>query len=324
VLIQDRYGRPLFYAEDAQGHLHKDSGPGGGQFVSKGGESGSAAVQDSSGEPVKQKKAKKEKAVPSVESGPPKSVGETFATMPLMKAASKEAKAWRKANQGRYDSDPKFKALCDAVALFTQGDYNVQRAFAEKAVTGQLPEQWADSQLPKWGDRPISGNPMASYKTYFNGQNFDFGNAANATYDQAGRAFVEAIGESPPLEQSLFRGMTGREAFKGVAALKPGDDFDVLGPSSFAADEQVAKDFAAGKGGGNRARDPVDGVVIEVLPGARGIPVSALSPWDQKEVITSGRFKVERVERTRINEWDKYSPETIRLVIRQVNTWEPK
>lgn len=323
MLLQDSYGRPLLYAEDALGHLHKESGPGGGQFVSKGGEGGSSDVQDSSGEPIKPKRAKKEKAAP-VESGPPKSVGETFATMPVGKGTSKEAKAWRKANQGRYDSDPKFKALCDAVALFTQGDYNVQRAFAEKAVTGDLPEQWKDSNLPTWSDRPLVGNPMASYNTYFDGQSFDFENKTNATYAEAGRAFAEAINEAPPVNQPLFRGVTGGKVLREVAELKPGDNFDLLGPSSFSIDEQVASQFARGEGGGNRAaagKKPF-GVLIEVLPGTKGIPVSALSPWDQKEIVTSGRFVVERVDVEK--DFLGVKRQIAKLVLRQVNTWEPK
>jgi hypothetical protein len=36
---------------------------------------------------------------------------------------------------------------------------------------------------------------------------------------------------------------------------------------------------------------------MEVL-GARGLPVAALSPWNQQEILTRGKFKVEKVVKT--------------------------
>ena len=48
-------------------------------------------------------------------------VGSAFSSAPG--SSGKEARAWIKANQDRYDNDPEFRRVVDAATVFTQGGY---------------------------------------------------------------------------------------------------------------------------------------------------------------------------------------------------------
>lgn len=256
-------------------------------------------------------------------------VAGAFSSMPVGKATSKEAKAWRKKMQKQYDEDPEFRAVVDSVTLYTQGDFSVQRAFAERAITGELAERWHDSALPEWVDKGMHPNPLGTYKSYFEGQEEWLGEeregTSGATYSEAAKELVNAVADSPPLATSSYRGMTGRTAVDLAAALKPGDDFQLLAPTSFTTDKDVGEQFAAGRAKGQaRARkdDKPHGVVFEILPGARSLNVSALSPWDQKEVLTSGKFRVISVDIPK----DRFGNPTgiARVVLEQVEVFRAK
>ena len=248
-----------------------------------------------------------------------------FATMPTGKATSKEAKKWRKSMQETYENDPEFRGLADTVALYTQGDYKVQRAFAHRAVTGELEERWHDSALPGWVDKGISGSPLAEYKSYFTGQDFNVATRdSRVTYTEAGRMLTNAIDQSPPVEGALYRGVTGRHFVAAAAALKPGDDFDITGTASFTFDKDIGEEFAAGTAKGQRNKKVAPyRTLIEVESGAKAMNVSAISPWDQKEYLTQGKFEVVQVE---VMEESRYTkkPEVVRMVIRQKETWKAK
>lgn len=91
---------------------------------------------------------------------------------------------------------------------------------------------------------------------------------------------------------------------KELDALKPGVAFNIPGVTSFTTDKFMAEQFsrgeARGQGASSRsggARRTFSAVTLEVR-GARGLPVSALSPWNQNEVLTRGSFKVESVTKT--------------------------
>jgi hypothetical protein len=206
------------------------------------------------------------------------------------------------------------------MTLFTQGDYKVQRIFGERAVTGKWADGYEDSALPGWVDKPMHGNPMADFKTWFERQG-SFHSSKNdspytrATFSEAAKAVHRAIGSSAPQSGRMYRGVVGWRFQVGFKDLKEGDDFDIKGPSSFTVDEEIGLDFATGQAKGNKEKGARYPTLIEIEPGAKGINVSAISPWDQKEVVTAGRFKVVRVERDD-------SREFLRIVIRQEDTWQ--
>lgn len=252
-------------------------------------------------------------------------VGAKFADMPRTKATSKEAKAWRKKMQSEYDNDPEFRAVVDSVTLFTQGDYQIQRAYSEKAITGKLPPKWDDSAVPDWENKPLHGNALADYKSYFKNQG-DFHDTVpgRATYNEAGRALTKSIGDSPQIETPMYRGLVGREPVQALSELKVGDDFDVLGASSFTLSKDIAEDFSAGvaKGqGGRRGQEAEHRALIEVSSGAKALPVMALSPWDQQEVLTSGKFRIDKVEVDR-NRFG--TARAVKIVLTQKETWDVK
>jgi hypothetical protein len=84
--------------------------------------------------------------------------------------------------------------------------------------------------------------------------------------------------------------------------LKAGDDFKMPGATSFTADKFIAQQFsrgeARGQGGGRSSGPRYHSAILIEARDARGIPVAALSPWNQQEVITRGQFKVESVTKT--------------------------
>jgi hypothetical protein len=90
--------------------------------------------------------------------------------------------------------------------------------------------------------------------------------------------------------------------YQQIDGIKAGDPFDIPGVTSFTVDKFTATQFsrgeARGQGGrGGDGRRHTSAVTLEIRS-SRGIPVAALSPWDQKEVLTRGRFKVESVIKT--------------------------
>jgi hypothetical protein len=240
--------------------------------------------------------------------------------MPTAKATSKEAKKWRKENQKRYTDDRDFRTLVDAITLFTQGDFAVMRAFAIRAITGELPEKWKDSSLPSWTDKPVTASSMGEYKYYFEGQDLRPGeNNTNASYKESGKSLAEAVANAPPFPGPLFRGVRG-DYYSRVKNLKPGDSFELLGPSLFSAHYQIARYFRSGVGG-KRGRKQYRGglsVMFEIAPGARALGVSALSPWDQKELLASGRFRVVKVEDADHPEMNYPNPDRLRVLLEPI------
>jgi len=239
------------------------------------------------------------------------------------------AAAWRKRMQQAYTNDPKFRALADSITLFTQGEYNSIRALSEHAITGTFPKPWDESSVPSWVDRTMSGNPLANYKNYFEGQ--DVANTSTATWGEGARAINEAIATSQPLDQPIYRGMYGREMARSAMALKAGDPFDIVGASSFTADEALARKFSRGVASGQHGGGlggGVPSIIVEVQAGAHGLKVAALSPWKQSEVISSGKFEVVSAAKTT---QEVYSPggyyydiTEIRVIVRQTGTWSNK
>ena len=219
----------------------------------------------------------------------------------------KGAAAWRRRMQRLYDTNPEFRASADATMLFTQGEYNHVRAMAVRSITGEFPEAYKDSQLPRWYDEsiPLHGNPLSNYRKYFEGQPFLPGKeefASKASWKAGAKALNDSIRTTAPLSVPIYRGVHGRENLDKLLAMKPGATFDMVGPTSFTADRVQAVQFATGTAAGQGKGRPFDrfsirSAIITVEPGARGIAVQALSPWRQQEVISGGRFKVKAVDK---------------------------
>jgi hypothetical protein len=224
-------------------------------------------------------------------------IANIFSKMPMGKATTKEAKKWRKDNQGRYDADSEFRAAVDAATLYTQGDYAHINASSTFLNTGEWSERWKDSSVPGWlrENGPLMGNPMANYKTYFDGQ--AIGSGASSKYRDAVTALNKVVMGAPHVG-TIYRGINPN--VMNSMDLKPGSIYDVTGVASFTSDEHLAHQFAWGIARGQRSKSRggyrTPGAVIEVR-NARGLNVSALSPWDQKEVLSMGRLRVLSAER---------------------------
>lgn len=229
--------------------------------------------------------------------------GSVFSSMPNAHSTSKEAKKWRKDNQELYDSNDNFKALADSVTLYTQGSYDVLKASSRKDITGEWGE-YEDSSLPGWEDKPlqIASNPMANYKGYFEGQDVTKLDPQSKTFGEAGRILNEGIRNSSPMEEAFYRGMGGwtrldpnnPTPIQEFLTLEVGDTFDVVGATSFSFNYELAKSFAAGTAKGqakHRKGQPLQ-AIIKVKSGAKGLKAATLSPWNQQEIISHGRFKI--------------------------------
>lgn len=274
---------------------------------------------------------------PGVEGG---SAASGFAGAPMTGTGGA---AWRKKQQKRYDEDANFRAAVDAITLFTQGSFDPIRAASIAAAGGEKTlrkhyQDWLDRPLT------VAASPLNSYKNYFEGQDVEGQEEGmltrrHATLREAGKALNDAIDSSPRLSESIYRGMhvphvvskrksdeidpnSGRiyatkdrdqsptvdvpnPLLRRIATMKPGDEYELPGATSFTADRQIAQDFSRGEAVGQSGRRSgnerrhVPAVVLEVRK-ARAIAAAALSPWKQKEVLTRGKFKVVSVERTPI------------------------
>lgn len=236
-----------------------------------------------------------------------KGVGSVF-NAPVSKSdASKEAKAWRKANEERYRNDPEFKAVVDSVTLFTQGDYQFVRAMSEYAATENAAAlaPGGEGWQRRMGE-PLSGyNVLADYKSYFEAQGDLSDGTGRMTGREAGAALNKAIDTAPETTSAIYRGLTSQEAYKAAVDLKPGDTFEIGGATSFTASVDIAGKFAAGtaSGQGDRGSPSLTQTVIQIEPGTRALNVSALSPWRQQEMLTRGKFEAAEV---RTEKYDVY------------------
>ena len=246
-----------------------------------------------------------------------------FRSMPQVDSAtSKEAAKWHKDNQALYDSDPEFKAACDAIGLYTQGSFNPIRDAAHVHATGEAPlgRKIRDGDL----DQPLgaASSALATYKNHFDGQ--DVANSKACKISESGGLMHGLIAGSAPTNVPLYRGIRATyraDLETGKSKLdfdlpEPGSDFDLASTSSFSSSKEMADGFALYRGtkrdAKNAPRNTEVPVLFEVSPGAKAANVSALSPWKgQREFITAGRFKVDSVEET---SWEIYEKGATRKV----------
>jgi hypothetical protein len=227
--------------------------------------------------------------------------GGSFDDAPLDK---KGAKAWIKANQHLYQ-DPEFRAVADAIVLHCQGDYALTYEASQYAESGKISPRYEDSAVPGWLERnqPLHGSPMSEYKNFFWGQNLNEQLPTRTGWADTGRALNKAVEQSKPLDVPMMRGMHGREAFKAFSAMKEGEELRIPGVTSFTTDPEVMERFSSG-GAEKRPRgDALQEVQLVVVPGARAIRAAALSPFNQREVISRGTFRVKSVRVVPVDRW---------------------
>jgi HK97 family phage portal protein len=261
----------------------------------------------------------------------PKDVGggpsdNAFSGAPL---TSKGAAKWRRSVAARYAEDAEFRSAVDAATLFTQGEYREIRdvILADKGLPTAAPV--GDTSLPLGS---MTGG-MFSYKNFIEGQNVE---KAEASIIDSARALDKAVSEADPLPAPIYRGlgmppaglMAGSNVQFGewLSKVQPGDSLEISAPTSFSASAEQAERFATGTSTGQgKNRDPGDGIVIEVEPGARALPVAALSPWkNQDEVLSSGEFEVIAIdgERPYSVQTGSYNYETKQPTTITVWRWE--
>lgn len=203
-----------------------------------------------------------------------------------------------KAAQAEYDKGGDFRLVADAMTLYTQGSFSEFR-IASAAVAGGFGPLGSDDlhaiMASENMSQPLTAlhSPISDYKAYFKGQDVTK-KSAGSVYDAA-IAVHHAISDSKPLSTPLYRGTSGDEDFVGRwQSFKPGEPVNLRGVTSFTTDLKVASQFSEGmnsgqnRGGIPRHHSPV---VFEVLPGAKGLRVAAMSPWRQKEVVSAGEFE---------------------------------
>ena len=286
------------------------------------------------------------------------SVDEAFSGInPLGRAASKENKAWRKKMQERYTNDVEFRAACDYITLYTQGNFDTLKADTEILFTGKLSsDRWDDEGKKFLADKldkdlSIHSSPISKYAKYFNGQEVGEYNADNshkelgATTKDAIVSVERAIADSKPLEYPIYRGVVEQKpytwkkdksgesklvdlpAYPFASPPKVGQEIDLFA-TSFSSDENIAKNFAMsidkGQGGKKGLIDPKKKTYLFKVTNAKGIPISALSPYSQSEVLSSGRYKIKSINSIKVEPFSgSYMRRSVEYIeLEQVGVWD--
>lgn len=278
-----------------------------------------------------------------------------FAQMDVRESArSKGNKRWAKSVAERYKNDQKFKGAVDYCTLYTQGSYKELKVISEFTLTGEMSPEWKDSTIPDWVNEDLSvvSNPLAEYKNYIEGQDVA-GDHLGITTGEAALEVERMIAESDPLPYPVYRGVIGHTRIveegdwktdkqpvydKWPPFPKVGDEISLMGASSFSADEQIALDFSRGEAQGQgqgkgRGKGLGAGAwavfTYEIKAGGAGLPVSALSPWGQDEVLVSGAYRVVEVTELPEPAWyhGRHHSSKIpqyRVVLEQTGVWNVK
>lgn len=131
---------------------------------------------------------------------------------------------------------------------------------------------------------------------------FDIANGGAAPDTEVGRygqQLARFMDSAPTIDQRLYRGMEWTDDVPARG------DVVALRPSSFSRGLDTAVGYADAQMGAG------ENVIVEVLPGARGLPVDGLSSWSagEEEVISGGMFEVVSA---------RSDGEFLRLTVRQV------
>lgn len=201
--------------------------------------------------------------------------------------------SWAKDNEGRYKEDKQFKDACDAATIFSQGQYPQFRNAATYDLTGDM-----RYEMHPWSEE----NQWPSYDAYFDSKMRDDGYRkyfpdqfmVSASIREGAKALMTAIATAPPTTAPIYRAVTtggDQGRILEMSKMKKGDVIKLPAPSSFTTDTRLPNDWISGDAGGavgGKGR----AVILKVLPGARCMPIGALSPYQQSEVLSQGEFEV--------------------------------
>jgi hypothetical protein len=194
--------------------------------------------------------------------------------------------------QGLYDSDPEFKNVVDAGVLYSQGGYNGIRDMGRQIITGEFRDK---EEVTINGSKPGKDSSVSDarhklvrLKPMFAGQDIENN---KSSLKEATLNLHNAVNASQPMEMPLYRGLPS--GWEGEMP-KAGDSVELLGLSSFTTDKSIAEGFATAKisGATKTFSAGKNQVLVEVEPGVRGLDISSLSRYRQKEILTNGKFLV--------------------------------
>ena len=248
---------------------------------------------------------------------------------------AKGGTAWRRKIWEEAKDNPELREALIGAQLFTQGQFDHfqtgRRAQLDGKTSYKLHPESYDIDLDTEG--ALLRGPLSEYKVLFEDQdlNEDAGYGPT-TRDGIIGSFSRLVENSPEVGEPVFRGqrfpnsdpfyedgprnLPNLKTGEWLANVKAGDDFEFDVPVSTSIDPSIATEFATATGPRFGKRDNLANGYILEIQNPRGLRAASLSPWNrQKEVITSGKYKVvsvsgqrpkKRVQnwRTRMNEYD--------------------
>ncbi len=140
-------------------------------------------------------------------------------------------------------------------------------------------------------------------------------------------SIAHGVATAKPINKPLYRGSFTRSKTPPDSLGSIGDRIKISGTTSFSADKGIADGFRTGTvSGSGKHLDkklPYHETSIVILPGAKGIPIDALTVWNQGEVITGGEFEIVDVltETGKRSNGKTYQHTT--YTIKQIAVWEP-
>lgn len=122
--------------------------------------------------------------------------------------------------------------------------------------------------------------------------------------------------------------------FPRETLLSVGQTIDLVGPTSFTADDSVAERIASGRQqmGDLRPAAGAAGLVFKVEDGAQALNIGGVSPYRQSEFLTNGKFTVTDISKEMVPAgYNAYSPRWDRpdyipvftVTLKQEGTWQP-
>jgi hypothetical protein len=114
--------------------------------------------------------------------------------------------------------------------------------------------------------------------------------ANNPEVVKQAQALNTSVRLAEPSDKSLYRGLGSIDPIAKWENIKQGDLLDIAGVKHFSTSQTTAEGFARGLGGGMKHM-----YVLETNGPVKGVNVASLSGSDESEVITQGKFKVDKV-----------------------------
>jgi len=219
--------------------------------------------------------------------------------------------------KAEFHQNEEFRAVATAALQYTSGGYQAIEDAAAAMMAGRE-HDWAHEAELRGGLREgqtLEDFPLDIGPAFVDADQhpligeFEDGKIPSITVGAAqegARVLLGEIARSPETAEPIYRGIHLKnwdgqdEGTLAHTLTTPGSSI-TLGVESFTHSADVAQTFAEGRGGGMQGLGSnKSSWVIETEGPHVGINVAALSTWPQQaEVLTSGRFVVDRVEFSR-------------------------